>query len=645
MAQADQTAAFLRAFGHGRVQKPGRWTPDEPARDWTAEAERFREAFSPKVRDALASDLGVSGAALDMLSIGWSGRAWTIPERDGSERIVGISTRAPDGSKRCEAGSRRGLTVPSTLDDLPDPVLVVEGMSDVAACVMLGLAAVGRPSCDQGGAKLAELLSARDFIVVGERDERPDGSWPGRDDADTDDERVRTLLAEALHEDIASALAAETETAEERVAVAERIVRLATEQYRLGVSTEGMPFAVEREGPNLALSLRGSSEALRARLAREYRRSYSATPSGSALADAMTVLTGEAQDAPAEPVHLRLGRHSADVIIDMGDAAGRVIVVTRDGWRVADRSPVLFRRTALTGEIPTPVCDGDIEELWNVCAIAGPDRPLVIGWLVHALLPNEPHAILLLGGPQGSGKTTTAERLSMLVDPSGAPTRAEPRDTRQWAITASGSWVVAIDNLSAVTPWFSDALCRAATGDGWVDRALYTDSELAVLRFQRAIILTSIDAGALRGDLADRLVLADLERIRPERRRAKRELDENYEVARPRLLGALLDLLVRALADLPTVDTDTLPRMADFARVLAALDKVRGTDGLSLYIEQSGRVAQDVVDADAVAVAVMAFASEHGEWVGMGRCCHLRAPARGGNVEHVNSADRRRAPK
>ena len=51
------------------------------------------------------------------------------------------------------------------------------------------------------------------------------------------------------------------------------------------------------------------------------------------------------------------------------------------------------------------------------------------------------------------------------------------------------------------------------TGDGLVRRKLYTDSDLAVLAFKRCIVLTSIDHGALRGDLGDRLLLVDLERI------------------------------------------------------------------------------------------------------------------------------------
>ncbi|WP_419191362.1 YfjI family protein [Saltatorellus ferox] len=80
-------------------------------------------------------------------------------------------------------GAARGLVVPEHLDDLPGPVLIVEGASDVAACLTLGLPAVGRPSNSAGSKQLLHLLRDRVVLVVGERDEKPDGRWPGRDGA------------------------------------------------------------------------------------------------------------------------------------------------------------------------------------------------------------------------------------------------------------------------------------------------------------------------------------------------------------------------------------------------------------------------------------------------------------------------------
>lgn len=83
---------------------------------------------------------------------------------------------------------------------------------------------------------------------------------------------------------------------------------------------------------------------------------------------------------------------------------------------------------------------------------------------------------------------------------------------------------MALDNVSVIAPWFSDALCRAVTGDAMPRRRLYTDSDAVILRFRRAIVLNGIDLGAMRGDLADRVLLIELERITKEKRREDKRL-------------------------------------------------------------------------------------------------------------------------
>jgi hypothetical protein len=96
---------------------------------------------------------------------------------------IGISTRRPDGTKRTLPGSRRGLTIPSGWDAGSEPVLLVEGPSDVLACTLAGLPCVGRPSNLGGVDLLVGLLprvaAERPVIVVGENDRKDDGAWPG----------------------------------------------------------------------------------------------------------------------------------------------------------------------------------------------------------------------------------------------------------------------------------------------------------------------------------------------------------------------------------------------------------------------------------------------------------------------------------
>ena len=232
------------------------------------------------------------------------------------------------------------------------------------------------------------------------------------------------------------------------------------------------------------------------------------------------------------------------------------------------------------------------------------DLPVVLAWLVAALFADIPHPILGLFAEQGTGKTTAAKVLSSLVDPSPVPIRKAPKDPDSWVTAAAGSWVVTLDNLSTLPDWLSDSLCRAVTGDGDVRRKLYSDNELVTFSYRRCIIVTGIDLGAVNGDFADRLLPITLKGIDEQQRRDERDVWAGWADDHPIILGALLDLTVDVLGVLPSVAMDRRPRMADFARVLAAVDKVLGTDGYTRYLDSVRSVATDSLSGDDFITAI-----------------------------------------
>lgn len=65
--------------------------------------------------------------------------------------------------------------------DPSEYVLVVEGMSDTAAAMDLGFAAVGRPSNLACMEELKDLVRGRRVLVIGENDKKPDGTEPGKE--------------------------------------------------------------------------------------------------------------------------------------------------------------------------------------------------------------------------------------------------------------------------------------------------------------------------------------------------------------------------------------------------------------------------------------------------------------------------------
>ncbi len=132
-------------------------------RDWSAYQDRVRECGLDHLNDR-AMKLGVSRSALEQLGVGYDPvrRLWTFPERDAAGAIINILGRNDEGAKRRLGGSKNGLCYPKNWADGSAPILLVEGASDLAAVLTMGLNGVGRPS-NTGVALLAELLSELEF--------------------------------------------------------------------------------------------------------------------------------------------------------------------------------------------------------------------------------------------------------------------------------------------------------------------------------------------------------------------------------------------------------------------------------------------------------------------------------------------------
>jgi hypothetical protein len=395
--------------------------------------------------------------------------------------------------------------------------------------------------------------------------------------------------------------------------VATRLIAMAEECYRLGVTTTGEAFAVPVDGPNVARLLRGGRRSLRAELAQRFFAETKTAANAQALADALLVLEGRAQAMEPTELALRVARHDGDLVLDLGTDDGRALVIGPHGWEVTS-SPVLFWRTKATLPLPTPAGAGGLGRLQALLNVSDEDWPLLVAWLAAALIPDIPHPVLLLKGEHGTAKSWAAKLLTALVDPCASQLRTAPRNVEDWCVAAAGSWVTCLDNVSDLQPWLQDAVCRAVTGDGLLRRQLYTDSDVSVLAFKRVVALTSIDPGTLNGDLADRLLTIELERISQDDRAGDEDLSARWRDAHPAALAGLLDLTAQVLGVLPAVPRTGLPRMADFARVLLAVDKVLGTSAYKSYGEQAERVAEQVADADLVALAIREHITR--EWKG-----------------------------
>jgi hypothetical protein len=221
-------------------------------------------------------------------------------------------------------------------------------------------------------------------------------------------------------------------------------------------------------------------------------------------------------------------------------------------------------------------------------------------------------------GVQGACKTSFTRVLRLLVDPSGTKDRALPRENRDLFIAATNSWLLAYDNISHIPDWISDTLCRLSTGGGFATRQLYSDADEQLFEAMRPVTLNGIEDFVERPDLADRSVFLTLDDVPDEDRRDEAEFWAAFEKAKPQILGALLDMVVHGLQQLPTIKLACKPRMADFATWATACETAAWPAGTFMAAYQANRqgAVETVLEGDIVATMLRSFMATLSAWTG-----------------------------
>jgi hypothetical protein len=114
-------------------------------------------------------------------------------------------------------------------------------------------------------------------------------------------------------------------------------------------------------------------------------------------------------------------------------------------------------------------------------------------------------------------------------------------------------------------------------------------------------------------------------------RRPEKELWREFEIARPRILGALLDAVVHGLRTVGGVHLDHLPRMADFALWATACEGALWPAGTFARAYAANRRAaiESIIEADPMATCIRVVMAERRSWTGSAsdllRLCAERA--------------------
>jgi hypothetical protein len=362
------------------------------------------------------------------------------------------------------------------------------------------------------------------------------------------------------------------------------------------------------------------SKRFRALLRRCHYRATGKAASAAEIRSALDLLEAQALfDGPERTVHIRTAGHDGHIYLDLADEHWRAVDIGPDGWQVIGSPPVRFRRPAGMLPLPVPERGGSIETLWSFLNLASRnDFVLIVAWSLAALRARGPYPLLAISGEQGSAKTVLSKLLKALIDPNAAPVRALSREERELMIAANNGHLLAFDNLSGLPHWLSDALCRLTSGGSFAVRQLYTDDEEMLFDAARPILLNGIEEVISRPDLGDRAIFLTLEPIGEARRRPESELWQEFQIARPRILGALLDAMVHGMRARDRVHLERLPRMADFALWATACEPALWPAGTFARAYAANRRAaiESMLEADPLATCVRTILGERSSWTG-----------------------------
>lgn len=360
------------------------------------------------------------------------------------------------------------------------------------------------------------------------------------------------------------------------------------------------------------------SKAFRQWIAKFAWDQYEKIPSSEATAGIIQTLEGIARfNGKLFELSVRIALHDNAIWYDLGRSAVRI---DSYGWKIIETPPILFRRFPHQLPQVTPISGGDVKAINDFINLqTEEERLLFLVYTISAFIPDFPHPIFVLFGPQGSGKTTPHRLLKSLIDPSVLAELSAPDSEREFAQQASHHWYFYLDNLSSLPKWLSNAIAKACTGAGFSKRELFSDDEDIIYSFKRVMGINGINLVVESADLLDRSILLGLDRIGKNKRRKEKEFWEAFEEVKPSLLGAIFDTASKALKEYPTISLQSHPRMADFASWGSAIAKALGysmDEFLHAYNNNISQQNEAALEASPVGTTIIAYMSDRDNWEG-----------------------------
>lgn len=356
-------------------------------------------------------------------------------------------------------------------------------------------------------------------------------------------------------------------------------------------------------------------------ITQQYYKDTGKAPGNDAFSSALNVIEAKACfDGKQQILHNRLCWYDGAIFFDLG--TWEAVKITSQGWEIVKNTPILFKKYKHQKSIDTPpfLQKSDVKKALEFVNIKDEkDKLLFVVYLISCFIPDIPHVIAVVHGDKGAAKSTLFKIVKELVDPSTLKILTFPKDNTELVQKLSHHYYAGFDNVTKLSDWQSDALCRACTGEGFSKRELYTDDEDVIYSFQRCIGLNGINVVATKPDLLDRSILLRLERIPKKDRKTEAQLWQAFDKVKGEILSGIFTTLSSAMAIYPSIKLDELPRMADFTvwgcAIAEALEcgKDAFLDAYNTNIQAQNREA---IEGSPVGELILKFMEDKSDWEG-----------------------------
>lgn len=238
------------------------------------------------------------------------------------------------------------------------------------------------------------------------------------------------------------------------------------------------------------------------------------------------------------------------------------------------------------GEETDPEVQLTDQYLWNPVTLADDEltaaerRKLLVCWFYAMFFGSiiKIRPILTFVGPKRSGKTFTLQLIGKLLFGDAFDVSPIPADEKEFDLLAASQPFFVIDNADSKCKWFEDRLAIVATGGTRKVRELYTTSSVLEIPMKSWVAITSRSPHFRRDDVADRLLIMQVE---PRKNFGQggnpvlAEMRRNRDAIMTEICYNLQQIVA---AQQLSLDNDIDVRMTDFAAFCFKIGKARGLE-------------------------------------------------------------------